>query len=258
MNKSQLPLCLGLMIYCAALQSEELRIGITDYCPVACMPSGEAPHGLAVSVLQRAFTSPSYILTFVSLPFQRSRSQMKSGKLTAVISDKLGGDDVLWPLQYRIRTNACTYTSIDSTWTYDPENIQNLSQVKYGLIRFYDNSKVEDQQPDNIVYLVPGIESAEYRMLKMIASHRLDTGFLSQISADYLIKHHGLSSIKESGCGTKVYEDTIVLNALHPKAALYQQKIDAAYSELLDSGEYLTLMKSYGVRQSIIDLNLPQ
>jgi len=221
------------------------------------MKSGEPPHGLAVSVLQKAFPSPSYTLRYVLLPFQRSRSQIKSGKLTAVISDGLDGDDVLRPKKYRLRTNACAYTPIDSTWLYNPEDITNLSQVKYGLIKFYDNDKVDQQQPENIVYLVPGKESAEYRMLKMIASRRLDTGFLPQITADYLIRHQGFSTLlKESGCGTKVYEDSIIIFAHQPQATRYQQRIDAAYSELLNNGEYLALMKSYHIKQKIIDLNL--
>jgi len=221
------------------------------------MKSGEAPHGLAVSVLQKAFPSPSYTLRYILLPHKRSQSHMKSGKLTALISDGLDSDEVLRPEKYRIRTKACTYTTIDSTWFYNPEDITNLSQVKYGLVKFYDNSKVDQQQPENIVYLVPGEESVEYRMLKMIASRRLDTGFLPQITADYLIRHHGFSTLlKESGCGTKVYEDSIIIFAHQPQAALYQQRIDAAYSELLNNGEYLALMKSYHIKQKIIDLNL--
>ncbi len=258
MRKLQLATLLGFSLVQASSYSEQLNIGVTDHCPVVCIEPNKAPHGLAISVLHKAFASSEYQLSFVSLPFLRSESQVKSGKLDAIASKSFFEDDnILWPSRYRILTKACAYTPTGSSWRYNPENTTNLNDIKYGLIKFYDNSKVDQQYPKNIVYLHPGENAVEYRMLKMIASHRLDAGFLSQITTDYLIQKHGLSaSVKSSGCGTKIYETSIALFAHNPNATLYQQRIDAAYQDLRVNGDFLALMKSYNLHQKVIDLNI--
>jgi len=258
LQKLQLAILLGLSLVPASSYSEQLNIGVTDHCPIVCIEPNKAPHGLAIRILHRAFASSEYQLSFISLPFLRSLSQVKTGELTAIASKSIIEDDnILWPSNYRVLTKACAYSPMDSSWRYNPSNTTNLNDIKYGLIKFYDNSKVDQQYPKNIVYLHPGENAVEYRMLKMIASHRLDAGFLSQITTDYLIEKHGFSStVQSSGCGTKIYETSIAIFAKNPKAALYQQKIDAAYHDLRVSGDFLALMKSYNLHQEVIDLNI--
>lgn len=258
MQKLQLATFLSLALLSVSSYSEQLNIGVTDHCPIVCLEPNKAPHGLAISVLRKAFSAPQYQLSFTSFPVLRSLSELKAGKLTAIASKHvIQNDNILWPSNYRILTNACAYSSMDSNWRYDPADISNLNDIKYGLIKSYDNRQVDQQSPKNIVYLHPGENTVENRMLKMIASRRLDAGFISQITTDYLIQKHGFSnSVQSAGCGVKVYQASIAIYAKTPNAALYQQKIDTAYRDMRISGAFSELMKSYHLAQKVIDLNI--
>lgn len=258
MQKLQLATFLSLALLSVSVYSEQLNIGVTDHCPIVCIEPNKAPHGLAISVLRKAFSAPEYQLSFIPFPVLRSLSQLKFGQLTAIASRQVFKDsNIIWPLNYRILTNACAYSPRGSSWRYNPEDTSNLNDITYGLVKYSDNRKVDQQAPENIVYLHPGENTVEYRMLKMIASQRLDAGFISQITSDYLIQKHGLSnSVQSSGCGVRIYPASIAISAHTPNAALYQQKIDAAYRDLRSSGAFVELMKGYNLAQKLIDLNL--
>lgn len=232
-----------------------ITVGLAEYCPVTCNVDTTAPSGLAIDILKHAFPSTDYRIIYKPQPYMRGVSNIQEGRITAfATTDILPNEKMVYPEKFKINIKACAYTLAQSTWAYEPTNLSLLKGVRVGLIRYYGDAetvqKIEDMS-DEVVYINPGATSVELRMLQMILSGRIDTGFLPSHIASYLIKQNNWHDrLRRSGCGNIIYTETIAFSAKHPKSQYYADRLDNAYSALMKNGSYQELLKQYGITEN--------
>jgi ABC-type amino acid transport substrate-binding protein len=232
-----------------------ITVGLAEYCPLTCNVDTPSPSGLAIYVLEHAFPSTDYRISYKPQPYMRSISNVQEGRLTAIATtDITPNDKIIFPQKFRINTKACAYTLPESAWAYDPNDFSSLAGVRVGLIRYYADTETEKkikEMSDEVVYINPGATSVELRMLQMILSGRIDTGFLPSHIANYLIKQHGWHErLRKSGCGNIIYSETIAFSAKLPKSQYYSERLDNAYSALVKNGSFQELLKQYGITEN--------
>lgn len=236
------------------VEAETITVAINEYCPLVCTIDQAKPEGLAVEVLETAFPPPTYTLLYEEMPFMRGIHQVQEGTTTAMAtSEEDPRFNLVYPKQFRINSKACTYTLPNSTWRYDPNDLSSLDEVKIGMVRYYDSSKIDkklEELGDQVLYFAPGATSIELRMLQMILSGRIDTSFIPDLASDYLIKKNNWQDrLRKSGCGNTLYPETVVFSPNHPKAQFYAEQLDKTYLQLVESGRYAELLKKYGIDQ---------
>lgn len=259
MNRSQI-LARILMTSIALLiaspsNSETITIGINDYCPLTCLPQDSKPEGVFISLLEKTFPATKYKLSFVFAPYMRSFSLVQKGELTAITGIlKQPNEKLVYPKTLAINSYACTYTRLDSTWRYNPNDLSSLRDATIGMIQYYGSTAMQrkfSQFNDNMIYLNPGKNSVEERLLRMIIGGRVDTGFLPSISANYLIQQHQWEDrIKPSGCGHTIYPETIGFSLANPNAQHYAEQLEKTYQAMRLDGSFSTLLESYGIQNT--------
>ncbi len=234
--------------------AETITIGISEYCPVICNVKQEKPTGIAIDVIEKAFPSPTYTLKYEDKPFMRSLLQAQQGTIIAIATTEEDPKlKLIYPQHFKIDSRACTYTLPNSNWRYNPDDLSSLEQVKIGMIRYYNSQVIDEklkQLGDQVTYITPGTSSVELRMLQMILSGRIDTSFLPRLTAEYLIKKNGWQDrLRRSGCGNKIYSETVAFSYDHPRSQDYADQLDKTFLALMRSGQYDNLLKKYGIGQ---------
>ncbi|WP_390617606.1 hypothetical protein [Maricurvus nonylphenolicus] len=251
---SSVALIISTVLSANTVQAETITVAVNEYCPITCIINQAKPGGLAVDVMEIAFPSPTYTLLYEEMPFMRGLQQTQEGTTTAMATEEEDPNfNLVYPKHFRIHSKACTYTLPNSTWRYNPDDLSSLDEVKIGMVRYYNSQKIEkklEELGDQVLYLAPGASSIELRMLQMILSGRIDTSFLPNLAADYLIKKNNWQDrLRKSGCGNTLYSETVVFSPSHPKAQFYVDQLDKTYLELVQSGRYAELLEKYGIRQ---------
>lgn len=242
-----------LNISCSFAYSEEIIIGVNDWCPHVCIPSKENPeHGYTVDIATKILTDAGYKVKISVAPWKRLVSESREGGIDIITSGyKQEAPFLNFSDKYIGVTDEAIYVRDSEDWKY--EGVSSLDGIgSIGVIRgaTYGDDNIFNSyiisNPSKFIQ-VSGSEVVS-RLLKMLASGRLNAIVGETNAIGYYTMKDGFSW-KPKVAGKLMNKGYIFIGVSpnHPQSEELVDVINRGLFRLRKSGHIAKIMSEYGL-----------
>ncbi|MBN2707131.1 MAG: transporter substrate-binding domain-containing protein [Deltaproteobacteria bacterium] len=232
-----------------------ITVAADHWCPINCEENSTRP-GIMIEMAQKIFARQGYQLKYRALPWSRAIAEARAGRIDGVVG-AFEGDvpDFIFPENEIMELSSSSlFVRKTSSWEY--LGMASLKKVSLGIIRGYDygeelNAYIQASGDAAGKIQTMSAERPLEKNIRKLLAGRVDVLVESAPVFWYTATQLGLSrQLKEAGRISRPRKCYIAFSPARAEAKKYAALLSAGIADLKKSGEYQSILLSYGMNEA--------
>ena len=256
--KYSLLVCLLVSIF-KAYANEKLYLAYYEHCPYTCID--EPQQSIIINIITEVYKREGIDVELVLMPSLRAVKLISAGRVSgeknsqiihAIFIAKSDVQNLIFPTIPIVQDKQCFYTLKDSTWEYNPKNINK--DIILGIKSGSKFPKIEGltsylKKKNKLTELFPS--NSFEQLFEMLIKKRIDAIYDVTASIEYTAqKLNIMDMLKKGWCETGYIEGYIGFSPAFPEKSNRLTKIwDESYPKLLAQGTFDSIFNFYNLKK---------
>lgn len=244
---------LGALLALPLASAEEARtlvVAADEWCPINCNPRSPQ-QGIGIDLTRRVFEPLGYRVRYVIMPWSRALSEVKAGRVDAVVGANSSDDaDLVYPRTPVYAISDDFYVRSDNPLKF--KGVESLKGRRLGIIKDYGydakiKELIEDQKKNpGMVQEVAGDDALRQNIMKLEAG-RIDVAIESRAVMDYRLDQLGLSDKIRWVGGIPQGSVYVAFSPARPESKDLARKFDEGVKKLERQDKLHALYETYSL-----------
>ena len=250
--------CLLVLTFKASA-NEKLYLAYHDHCPYTCIDKPQ--ESLTINIITHVYKMEGIDVELVLMPSLRAVTLISSGRVSgdknsqtihAIFTAKSDVQNLIFPNSPIIKDKQCFYTLKDSTWEFNPKNIND--DIVLGIQSGAKFPEIKElisylERKNRLTELSPS--NSFERLFKMLLNKRVDAIYDVSASIEFTAqKLNIMNMLKRGWCESNYIEGYIGFSPAYPEKSKRLKKIwDENYPKLLAQGVFDSIYNLYNLKK---------
>lgn len=211
-----------------------------------------AKPGYMIEVLKAIFEPQGVQIDYQTMPWNRSKDEVKSGKYDAIVgADNEEAAGYVVPKETFGKFSNCFFVAPTNSWRF--QGFDSLKQIKLGVIEGYSyedqvNAYIKGAAPGKVIAATG--EDALPKLLKMLQAGRIDAVLedVSVLNAALSANNIPANQVVLAGKLTDARELNVAFSPAKDTSRKYSEQFSAGIAELRKSGKLKQILDRYNVK----------